>query len=94
MTPLLFRQMLDTLHEAQEPVRSEVEKLARVPVDPAALLRLEEAARSFQEQAHSLLVSMHFQDAEPALVVEAEALVSFFGEVLSQIGAVRAAPRG
>ena len=93
MDPTLTRT-IDTLRTAQDALRSEMEvwSLART-VDEARLGHLREAARSFQEQAHSVLVTMAYQDTPEALQEEVEALVSGFGEVVGQIEAVLATGR-
>jgi hypothetical protein len=86
MTPFLFRQMLDTLGEAQGQLQADMEQLRRAEApDAAVLLRLSKLARDCQEQAHSLLVSMLYQQSVPELVVETEAYVSFFSSVLDEI---------
>ena len=95
ITPQLFRRMLDPLHEAEGSLRDELDQLAQAgSPDQATLLRLAQAARGHQEQAHSLLVMALFQAAPANLTVEAEALVAFFSGVVEQIEAMLAAGRG
>ena len=88
MDPTLT-QTIDTLRTAQEALRSEMEVWALASIlDEARLGHLRETARSFQQQAHSVLVTMAYQDTPEALQEEVEALVSGFSEVLGQIEAV------
>ena len=91
MDPTLTRT-IGTLRTARDALRSEMEVWSRArTLDEARLERLRETARSFQEQAHSVLVMMAFQDTPEALQQEVEALVAGFGQILDQVDAVLAA---
>ncbi len=88
MDPSLTRT-LDTLRTAQDALRSEMDVWAEAGVvDKARLRQLREAARSFREQAHSLLVMMAYEDAPEDLQQELEALIVVFGDTAAQIEAM------
>ena len=81
-----FGDRLSTLRGAHHFLRQETESLARYGrIETEALRRLRDMARSFQEQAHSLLVTMAYEGAPEALQEEAEALVRAFSEALRQL---------
>ncbi len=82
-----FDEMIDRLCLGQELVRDETERVARAePGDHRAdLWRLGNVARSHQEQAHTLLVTMLDQSAPEDLLQRAEALAGFFNEAVEQI---------
>ncbi len=89
-----FGERLSTLRRAHYFLRQEMESLARyAPIEVGALRRLRDMARSFQEQAHSLLVTMAYEEASEALQEEAEDLVRAFNEAVSQIEAMLAPSR-
>ena len=89
MVPL-FEEMLATLRRAQAALGQEMEQLTRAgPMDEVNVQRLCEVGRSFQEQAHSLLVMMLYQDAPGELIQETEDLVSFFRDALERLEARR-----
>ena len=68
-----FGERLSTLRKAHYFLRQEMESLARyAPIEAEALRRLRDMARSFQEQAHSLLVTMAYEEASETLQEEAE----------------------
>ena len=86
-----FTEALNTLHQAHIYLRQEMGGLIRAEtIDDQALCRLKEMARSFQEQAHSLLVMMVYQEVPEALRQEAEDLVSYFSGAVTAIEAMRA----
>ena len=88
MDPTLT-QMIDTLRKAQDALRSEMEVWTQAGViDEARLGHLREAARSFREQAHSLLVTMAYEDAPDDLHQELEALIVVFGDTAAQLDAM------
>ena len=88
MDPMLT-QMIDTLRKAQDALRSEMDVWAQAGVvDKARLRHLREAARSFREQAHSLLVMTAYEDAPEDLQQELEALIVVFGDMAAQIEAM------
>lgn len=88
MDPTLT-QRIDTFRKAQDALRSEMEVRAEAGVvDKARLRHLRKAARSFREQARSLLVMMAYEDAPEDLQQEIEALIVVFGDTASQIEAM------
>ena len=88
MDPTLT-QRIDTLRKAQDALRSEMEVWALAgAIDEARLGHLREAARSFREQAHSLLVMMVYEDAPEDLQQELDALIVVFGDTAAQIEAM------
>ena len=90
MNPTLT-QTIDTLREAQNALRSEMEVWALAGrVDEARLRHLREVAKGFQEQAHSALVMMCYQDTPEALAQEVEELIGAFGDIAGQIEAMLA----
>lgn len=81
-----FDETLSTLRKAHYSLRQETEGLARYqPIDVRALQGLSDIARSFREQAHSLLVTMACQKAPGTLQDETESLVRAFSEAGRQI---------
>ena len=90
MDPQLI-QVLTTLRSGRAALQSELQVWSEAGVfDKARLKHLREAARSFQEQAHSLLVMMVYQEVPEALRQEAEDLVSYFSGAVTAIEAMRA----
>jgi hypothetical protein len=80
-----FEERLSKLRKAHHVLRQETESLARYgPIGAEALCRLRDKARDLQEQAHSLLVTMAYQDVPEPLQEEAEDLVRAFTEAVSQ----------
>lgn len=84
-----FPESLGILRKAYDTLSSELEWRARANVrDEHGLRRLGELARSFRQQAHSLLVAMAYQEAPEALREEAGELVGLFGCIVSQADAM------
>ena len=90
MVPV-FQERIATLGGGQAAWRQEMEQLTRAgSTDAAALQRLCEIGRSFQEQAHSLLVMTVFcREAPGELVRDAEDLVGYFSDAVRQLEAMR-----
>jgi hypothetical protein len=90
----MIRSLSETvkmLRGARDFLQHEMECLASPgSVDGEALGRLRDMARSFQEQAHSLLVMMVYQEASEGLQDEAETLVDVFSEAVRQIEVILA----
>lgn len=91
----LFQEMIATLREARRSLDSELEALqgARF-LDRDSLARVEEAARSFEEQADSLAMMMSDRDAPQVLIDEAEELFGFFRQVEERAEAIIEASQG
>lgn len=84
-----FSETVSALRGAHDFLQHEIDGLARPgPKDGEALRRLRDMARSFQEQAHSLLVTMVYEEAPEALQDEAEDLVGAFSKAVRQIEAM------
>ena len=84
-------ETVNTLRGAHSFLQHEMNCLARPgAMDAEALGRLRDMARSFQEQAHSLLVTMVYEESPEALQDEAEDLVSAFSKAVRQIEAMLA----
>ncbi len=93
MDPMLT-QMIGTLRKAQDALRSEMDVWALAGrVDEARLRHLREVAKGFQEQAHSALVMMCYQDTPEALQQEIEALIRGFDDTVAQIAGMLARSR-
>ena len=85
MDPIIAKT-IDTLRKARDALRSEMELWAEAAVlDEVRLGRLGEAARSFKEQAHSLLVMMLYENVPEALQQDIETLISDFSDIAVQI---------
>ena len=70
-----FGERLERLRKVHHLLREEAERLARSgPLEAEALQRVHDRTRSGRERAHSLLVSMAYEDAPEALQHEAEDL--------------------
>jgi hypothetical protein len=83
---------LALLRQAYSGLSRDLEWRARTEAtDAHGLRRLGELARSFREQAHSLLLAMACQDPPEALQGEGEELVELFGCILHQTEAMLAA---
>jgi hypothetical protein len=82
-------RMLHTLRSGRDALRSEMElwALEGADLDDVRLGRLRDAARSFREQAHSLLVMMAYESPPERLQEELDALIWVFGEVAARIEA-------
>ncbi len=91
-----FEERIDRLHLAQELVRDELEQLARAEAGDhrAILWRLGKVARSHQEQANDLLVTMLDGSAPEDLLQEAEGLAGFFNGAVEQTEALLTAGPG
>jgi hypothetical protein len=90
MVPSVQERMV-ALRGGQDALRREMEQLTRAgPMDEAALQRLCEIGRNLQEQAHSLLVMMLYENAPGDLIQEAESLVSVFSDAVQHLEARRA----
>ena len=86
-----FSETVNALRGAHDFLQHEIDGLARPgPKDGEALRRLCDMARGFQEQAHSLLVIMVYEESSEALQDEAEDLVDAFSETVRQIEAMLA----
>jgi uncharacterized protein YukE len=92
---LTLAQIIDTLRKAEDALRSEMEvrALAETGIDDARLGSLGEMAHSFQQQAHSALVMMCYEDVPASLPQEVDALIAAFGEIAGQIQAMLASDK-
>jgi hypothetical protein len=86
---LTFKELIDRLQLAQELVHAELEQLAQAePGDHrAALWLLSKVARTHQDEATSMLVTMFDQSAPEDLLTSAELLAGFFNGAVRQIDA-------
>ncbi len=91
-----FEETIDRLRLGQELVRDELEQLARAEAGDhrATLWRLGKVARSHQEQANDLLVTMLDQSAPEDLLRAVEELAGFFNGAVDQIEALLTAGPG
>ena len=91
-----FEETIDRLRLGQELVRDELEQLARAEAGDhrATLWRLGRMARSHQEQANDLLVTMLDGSAPEDLLRAAEELAGFFNGAVEQIEAMLTAGPG
>ncbi|EYD71495.1 hypothetical protein Rumeso_04896 [Rubellimicrobium mesophilum DSM 19309] len=87
-------QMIDTLRTAREALRSEMAVwVVGSPPDEARLEHLLEMARSFREQAHSVLVMTVYQDTPEALRQEIDGLIAGFSDIVEQVDTMLARSR-
>ncbi|EYD73835.1 hypothetical protein Rumeso_04608 [Rubellimicrobium mesophilum DSM 19309] len=90
----LLSEKLFTLRKAKSALSGEMEWRAQTDMlDPHGLWRLGELARSFQQQARLLLVTMAREDASESSQQEAEELIDLFGCILNQAEAMLASMR-
>lgn len=85
---------MERLRAGWDALRGEIEMLSRSQApDRAALGGLRDLVRAFRQETHSLLVTMLFEDAPPALTDAADELLSVFGEALARLDALLARAR-
>jgi hypothetical protein len=84
----LFREMIGTLHQAQQIVRDGMGALQEPDFDRHAASRLLDAVGTFAGQGESLLVMMAERGVDGALADAAEELTGFFRDSEGWIGAL------
>jgi hypothetical protein len=91
----LFREMIDTLSQAQLAVQTELDLLVGSQShDIESLWRLNKSVGEFSSEADGLLVMMLEQQAPGNLIDTAQTLVDFFREAKKQIASLLKAGRG
>ena len=84
-----FAEMIATLREARQAVEEELRALEGAKfLDRDSLARVEESARSFEEQVDSLAEMMTSQGAPEDLLNEVEDLFDFFRQVEERAEAI------
>ena len=88
------QELLQTLRDAAEAVRAELEYFSRAPfLDAANLSRVQGSAAEFAGQAAYLLSKVRGRSADEALVSELVTLSRFFRDAEDQIGSLLQAAR-